>query len=195
MHAVLYITMNLDEASSSKEARESVHFWLCENGFVEKDGYFRNGPADWFVIGGRWSGELSRRKLFSIARKHGKLVKMSNVLKKEYPKFAKFFGDDDVFVLSDEVLYDENHPVWMEFKEKYSELYKLRDVGRNPYFTFGYEDDAQVVDDVLFDELDIPKAMEKDLYDGGKVIDINGDEPTKESFIGRKWIVVVDFHY
>ena len=33
---------------------------LTEEGFANQDGRWNYGPADWFLVGGRWSGELAK---------------------------------------------------------------------------------------------------------------------------------------
>jgi hypothetical protein len=58
MHARFLVTFNKDEAETSLEARSYVTDYLQENGFVG-EGRWGGGMADWFVIGGRWSGVLT----------------------------------------------------------------------------------------------------------------------------------------
>lgn len=58
MHTRMLVTMPLSEADTSLEARKYVQDWLGEEGFCG-NGRFGCGYADWFVIGGRWSGCLS----------------------------------------------------------------------------------------------------------------------------------------
>ncbi len=61
MHSRLLVTCNKDHAGTSQEAREYVYDALLnDSSFVGDGGRFGAPVADWFVIGGRWSGELSR---------------------------------------------------------------------------------------------------------------------------------------
>ena len=39
---------------------QEVANWLEENSFASEGGRWNASPADWFVIGGRWSGELDK---------------------------------------------------------------------------------------------------------------------------------------
>ena len=59
MHYRFLVTFNKDEAETSEDARSYVTDYLHEHGFAG-EGRWGGGLADWFVIGGRWSGELSR---------------------------------------------------------------------------------------------------------------------------------------
>lgn len=57
MHFPYIVVLNKDDYANSQDARESAESLLTENGFCG-DGYFNCGKADWFVVGGRWSGYL-----------------------------------------------------------------------------------------------------------------------------------------
>ncbi len=59
-HALLFVLLPKKDAKSSQAACRAVTRYLDENGFAERDGRWRDGPADWFIIAGRWSGELTR---------------------------------------------------------------------------------------------------------------------------------------
>jgi hypothetical protein len=70
MHFRFLVTVNRDRVQptlfytqehvdTSAEARRYVYGYLLTHGFAEA-GRWSRGLADWFVIGGRWSGELSR---------------------------------------------------------------------------------------------------------------------------------------
>ena len=63
MHALLYVLCPKDDVNTSNDAKNIVYNWLIEEHFVGEDGYFASPIADWLVIGGRWSGELTRIKL------------------------------------------------------------------------------------------------------------------------------------
>jgi hypothetical protein len=58
MHFRFLVTCERDKAETSAEARDYVHETLLEEGFCGA-GRWGGGISDWFVIGGRWSGELS----------------------------------------------------------------------------------------------------------------------------------------
>lgn len=49
---------NSPEGMWSAEVRTIANDWLIDEGFIAT-GKFSGGYADWFVIGGRWSGKLT----------------------------------------------------------------------------------------------------------------------------------------
>jgi len=59
MHYRFLVTCELGAAESSAEARQYVFDTLHAEGFCA-EGRWSCGMADWFVIGGRSSGDLSR---------------------------------------------------------------------------------------------------------------------------------------
>jgi len=46
--------------ATSAEVSLEVANWLNENSFSSEGGRWNSSPADWYVIGGRWSGELDK---------------------------------------------------------------------------------------------------------------------------------------
>jgi hypothetical protein len=50
--------MDKEQAEDSFQARAEANNWLEREGF-SKQGFYCNGKADWFKVGGRWSGVLS----------------------------------------------------------------------------------------------------------------------------------------
>lgn len=59
MHSLYFAILGRRHAKSSKQARYYASQRLRELGFVDnEDHLFGSGKCDWFVIGGRWSGEL-----------------------------------------------------------------------------------------------------------------------------------------
>src|SRR5882724_10014943 len=80
MHVRFLVTFNTGDAATSEEAREHVFNTLLAEGFANQVGRWNAGLADWFVIGGRWSGAFTRalldkEKLETVEkefeRKHG----------------------------------------------------------------------------------------------------------------------------
>lgn len=70
MHASLYVAFPKSEAATPSEAEEYAERFLSENGFASDDSHqFSQGYADWFVVGGRWAGDL---KYWELVSRHGK---------------------------------------------------------------------------------------------------------------------------
>lgn len=129
MHYRLLVTTR--QAGSSFEVRRHVSAWLSRNGLlIDPDTRWSGGIADWYVIGGRWTGDLS--------------------------------GISDA-----------------EWRDRYRG------------FPLGYEDDAQLVTEALYDRF--LAEYENDVADWSSFVDLE-DEPVTRAFIGRKWLVVIDYH-
>lgn len=62
MHQRLIVASLHDTRDSigSEFVNVNVYDWLNSNGFASEGGRWNNSPADWYVIGGRWSGELTK---------------------------------------------------------------------------------------------------------------------------------------
>jgi len=171
MHYRLLVLINKENAKTSKEARMYVFDRLSEEGFAGEPTRFRYPVADSFVIGGRWSGELTKTKLNEEKLKEFE-KKLEDVKDKEQAEKL--------------------------FKECFPELKETTPCWREEYKIDGYEDDAEIVTEELWDKL-ISKcdlnADNGDYYSGNMCIDIdNYDDITKENTVGKKWVVVVDFH-
>ena len=69
-------------------------------------------------------------------------------------------------------------------------------ITRSTYEELGAEDDAMLIDQALYDHFLKPLAGESFSLDGescDRFADLDGDD-VDESFIGRKWLLVVDYH-
>ena len=63
MHALYFVILDQDDAADSRGARNIATTILIEENFCYQDGFFGSGKADWFTVGGRWSGILQLVKL------------------------------------------------------------------------------------------------------------------------------------
>lgn len=57
MHHLYFVLLEDAEIADSMDARNQAVDLLEEEGFCAQ-GYFGFGKGDWYVVGGRWSGEL-----------------------------------------------------------------------------------------------------------------------------------------
>lgn len=159
---------------------------LVEGGFCEQN-RFVSGPADWFVIGGRWSGKLTE-------------LELSN---EKYDEYWERLNKVYESIPGTKPKTDEERK--MEITKIYKDVFphikvippKLRDT----YRTLGYEDDAKIIDDNIFDKI-IQPAIDAGMdfgwpnyHDGGAILDLERNEHyTRDNLVGRYWIVVIDFH-
>lgn len=176
MHERLIVLLDHDKkkVSSSRQAREYVFSWLLEQGFVSQ-GMFAQGRADWFVIGGRWSGELTLFELNPIVRAalEEKLNENPSMSRAKIERlFREFFPQ-------------HKGPVpFSSFRQHYNYL--------------GADDDAKIVSKRLWDNLikNLVKNCKGDvledplIYIGGNVEDL-----TEDKVVDKLWAVVVDYHY
>jgi len=181
MHYRFLVTVNKDAAESSEQARKLVSETLLAEGFVA-DGRWGSGQADWFVIGGRWSGELSRaawakeltRRMAAVEEEKGVQV------------WGAWYGDA------------EKQKVQKELERTFRRMWRAEapatyvgiPVNRDTYQEYGYEDDAMILTEELYN------ALLKE-YEGQCQSEHHADledEAISPDMVGTKWIVVVDYH-
>jgi hypothetical protein len=188
MHALLYVLCPKDGIPDSKSARGHVFHWLSDNGFTENKGLFQHYYADWFVVGGRWSGELT-----SAQMDQEKLTALNK-------EFNEKFG----FWISKDVSEEMRREQYRELTQKYFPDYKgFPWTFRDSYKEDGYEDDAQIVNRLIYyriikDNL-LDQINQEKLWNGGAVIatDMNEKEFSRkpDDLIDKYWAVVVDYHF
>ena len=174
----MLVTLSLEDGKS-EEARNSAYSQLMnDNSFCGEGGRFGATLCDWFVIGGRWSGKL-RKAILGQA--------YHEALEQEFPEFSR--GDIPLLLLE-------------EHKAGLNQLWhRIGGTGSHPlarsgYDHFGGDDDAMLIDPFLYDRFLKPYASCTDIIGDNELpdfADLDGDEVDK-SFIGRKWLVVVDYH-
>jgi hypothetical protein len=179
MHYRYFVLTNKSNAKTSAEARNYVENWLTDEGFCSQ-GRFGSGMADWFVIGGRWSGVLisglldkEKFKLFEEEFERQQLGWVNNKDRKEEEQRKK---SDKLF---------------MQYFPKFKgEVPYYRDT----YTQSGSEDDAKIVTKKIWDAL-LKEYEGTDAYGGSEnITDTDDDVITKKNTVGKKWVVVVDYH-
>ena len=173
MHYRLLVTITIADAANSDEARQKVFDTLMEDdSFCGSGGRFGHPLCDWFVIGGRWSGLLSET-VMGPAYKAAVITRFREMNQEYVPQS---------FIERNAAELDA---IWR----------KVGGPGPSPYTRSGYEqlgytDDAMAVTPLLFDAL-LAEYQGEDSCDG--YVDLDCD-PLQRDFIGRKWLVVVDYH-
>lgn len=179
MHHFMLVTVSLSNGTSSEDARRFAHEQLIQDdSFCGEGGRFSGPLADWFVLGGRWSGIL-REKLLGQP--------YQDALKLEFPDLTNgYFPSSSL-----EVHKAGLDQLWHRFGGAGSSP-----LTRSGYDPFGADDDAMIVDPLLYDHYLKPHAGSERTIGGDEptdFADLDGDEVV-EAFIGRKWLVVVDYH-
>jgi hypothetical protein len=177
MHYLMLITLAMEPGETSEQARDRAYDLLLEDpNFCGDGGRFGSPLCDWFVIGGRWSGRLRKALMGPPYRV---------ALEQRFPKLAlDWYSDRDV----------EPHraaldALWREFGGA-----GPSPLNRDAYAHTGYGDDALPVDRAIYDTFIERYRGQADCDDGScRFADLDGEE-VDESFIGRKWLIVVDYH-
>lgn len=183
MHHRLIVSFDKDEAKSSEEARSYVQNRLeSDTSFLGEGGRFNSPICDWFVIGGRWSGDLVIRTLDKD---------FDEEVKKIVPKSHDFgYSTHEV-----EENKDKFQKVWESLGQK-----SLNPYNRSSYDSLGQEDDAQIVNKKIYEKIlkeyedSEDGVSEKGEWGDISYVDLDYDNPTPETFIDKKWVVVVDYH-
>ena len=179
MHFLQYVLINGKGITNSATARAKA-----SRMFGRHSSYF---GCDWFEIGGRWTGHLELDKLDKkkmkqfykiISWQKGKPDLSSGEVFKE---FGKLFPERaTIFALEDGFPYH-------------------RDKGSATLKLYGYEDDGQLVDDEIWAKIISPaiKQQNKSDYNRSDLIvklPLSKKKILKKDTIGKKWIVVIDYH-
>jgi len=185
MHYLYYVALEKEGIKTSKEAREYANTMLTNEGFCNQGGYFGGGKADWFVIGGRWSGELTKLLL-----DQDKLKKVNEEL-----------GDNHWWLGGEEKMTEEKRLKQYEkvFRKYFPDFKGVLPAWRNGYNQLGEEDDAMLVDEKLLKAFKKSGCKETEIFDrefGGERTIGSLDRYKNEykySLLG-KWLVVIDYH-
>jgi hypothetical protein len=179
MHYLMLITLTMLPGETSEQGRNRAFDLLQEDrSFCGDGGRFGHPLCDWFVIGGRWSGFLRKTLIGELYR---------DALKQRFPDLAgEFYRARDAKAHGPAL--DE---VWLELGGAGPSPFN-----RDAYAYTGDGDDALPVDQALYDRLLAEYAGQSDGEEGSaacRFADLDGDE-VDGTFIGRKWIAVVDYH-
>jgi hypothetical protein len=187
----MLVTISREGIKTSEEARNAVHNKLLEDqSFCGDGGRFGSPVADWFVIGGRWSGELSRA---SWAKK---LTQNIEQLEKEagVEIWGTHYASGDMQKKQEEL----KKAIEQLYKKSLPKIFLDKDLvyDRDTYKQLGYEDDAMIVTETLYNAL-LKEYEGKDecigQWDTVSFSDLDYEAINPE-FISNKWLVVVDYH-
>ena len=180
MHTLLIVTVSMWDARHSQEAKDHADDLLREDdSFCGNGGRFGSSLCDWFLVGGRWSGLLQETLLGDAYQA---------AFKREFPQFANGWYPRDLVEQHREALSQ----FWHRFGGK----------GEHPVTRLALDitcgdDDAMPLNRFLYDHfLKEHAGFATNLPGHGAVCDFADldDEPVEESFIDRKWLVVIDYH-
>jgi hypothetical protein len=182
MHYRFLVTFKSSAAKNSGQARRYVEQTLLAQGFVGADSRWGCGMADWFIIGGRWSGELSRYSWAKLITEQMDALEKSH----DIQVWGMHYGDE------------EHRQAQRGLAERFQQLwnaaaphaYRGIPIRRDTYKADGYDDDAMILSQELYD------ALLKE-YEGLETSEYHADlerEPIDPAMVGHTWLVVVDYH-
>lgn len=179
MHTLYFVKL---KAENSKEARRKAYNLLEENNFAtDSQGFYGSSKADWYVVGGRWSG------LFTDKKETEELIKP--LLEKELKERPDLLN----------YLYINDHSVSKELKEQIDTI-SIKKTGL-PYFRCTYDNDGYEDDAVLITK-EILEKLTSEQYNNTEIADVNEDEYIEEEYTCDKltdesigdWLVIIDYH-
>lgn len=177
IHKKLLVTLSQDRADTAQHAKDYAYSYLTEEGFVGHDERFGGGYADWFVIGGRWSGCLLSE----------------DALEEHDASVRKMVGADEKNpYLTTQQIEDNKEEIQALWEAQGND--GVSPLLRSTYRDDGYEDDAMIVDERIYQEHLEEFVGYRANDDDMGWIDIEYDECSRENLIG-KWVVVVDYHF
>lgn len=184
MHYLYFVAKKKEKGDIKEKVQSEVRNELESEGFAGESGFYSNSKADWFVMGGRWSGELQQIKLKDWHKKASELVKKNRSKKDES---LSFISSDDI---------DRN-------KEELQKLWEsLGGTGRNSWdrdqYYGTYEDDVMLLNKELIEVLDSKeyKEVEVAIMEDGYIQDemLLKDFLKREDIVDNYWLCVVDYH-
>jgi hypothetical protein len=181
MHSRLFVLFDKDEAENSEAARNVASEMLDANGFTGLGGVFSSPPADWYSIGGRWSGELT-------------WLHLGPEKQDELWKKAKERHGIEGIPFKESETHQQLRAIFREMFPDFP-ADKAEPVARNPHKSC--EDDAMLLDETLAKFLkELKQYPDGNLHDGECWVDLSDFDNQYDLMeqLGKKWVVVVDFH-
>jgi hypothetical protein len=181
MHYRFLVTFNPAHAKNSTQAREYVFTTLHDEGFCA-EGRFSSAFADWFVVGGRWSGELSRRSWARLIYEAMEDIEAQ----KGIQVWGAWYADKEQRACQ-EKLAAQFQEMWNTAAPR---AFRGIPIERDTYKTDGYEDDAMLLTQELYNNVlhEFAGTNESEYH-----ADLDGED-VSPAMVGRKWLVVVDYH-
>lgn len=168
----------------SKEVRQYVEEFLHNQGFDTQLQY-ASGPADWLMIGGRWSGELTSVQMNPLLWKACSEELNEKAMQVGLNSFHSQLTKDDI---------KKGMAIFKKFFPRYTGPVPLY---RDEYRLNGYEDDAQIVSKKLWLRL-IEEILGKsgDDYYEDPLLYLDGsiEDLSEKKIVNKMWAVVVDYH-
>jgi hypothetical protein len=175
MHFLLYVCIPVEEAKTSLQARRRACQYLVQEHFVSAGRFC--GHCDYFSVGGRYSGMLT-------------LLRLRGLHPREFRLFLKQYRETKTPLAASKL-----------FKKCFPKFDERIPVARSDVGFDGYQDDAQLMDEILFAQL--KAGFDRGVtnawaFEKPNVIFTDLDETqwpkTAKDAAGRHWVVVIAYH-
>lgn len=188
MHYLYFVAKKKEKEDKKEDIASEVENQLNNEGFAGEGGYWVSCKSDWFVMGGRWSGELQKVKMDNW---HDKALEIAKKGRPEEDNDRDFITQTDI---------ERNNAELQELWEK------LGGTGRHCWdrnrLTTGetyFEDDTMLLDEELYKGLvdkdydEVEVAVMEDGWVEEEML-LKDFLKNKENVVGNYWICVVDYH-
>jgi hypothetical protein len=183
MHQLYFVKIKAD---NPYEAITSAEQFLVDNNFSGEGGMFSSPKADWFLMGGRWSGLLSTLTWASRAYKE-----IQELEDKHDIRIIGCFYCDKEKTKKQEELKKEAEKIWSKYQKDVPK--ECKDV---PYFRDNFASGFQVDDAMILTKELIEKLKEN--YGEVEVCCVEDYDEIFVSDLGEldlgDYLVVVDYH-
>jgi len=189
MHSLYFVVIPKAQAETAREAISEAEDWLNENDFASEGGFYSSSRADWFQMGGRWSGLLSEVTWAKKATAEiAKLEKENDI-----QLIGCSYGDKKKTALQAKLM-QQAEEIWAKYRPtEYAEVKFQRSMYDNQ------DDDAMLLTEEVLKALQkkYPKKNPDDGWGDVQFVDTEDfyeDALYKLKADPEKWIVVVDYH-
>ena len=197
MHARMIGLLDVVEAATPEVAARKVSSILELEGFAGHSGLFCSSPADWFEVGGRFSGDLVRvyfneEKMKEAERKIREegldlMTRDEEEERQHLQRICQIFEEAFPHASDQEIFALARPYSWRSSSDPAKQ---------------GTQADAQIMNACLWYSVvsklkQYPIDCTRDeLWQGEGCVYLSDPwEPISEDLIGKVWTVVIDFHY
>ncbi len=115
MHQIFFVTVSKGQAKTVKQAIREAANILDNNSFSGEGGFYAGCKADWYVIGGRYSGSFQMAEAGKDMKDEkawdeikGKEVDAVEFTKKLHKQLIKYIKDSTYYEVDDVELFDDD---------------------------------------------------------------------------------------
>ena len=170
--------------TTSLKIRKDVFGRMLDEGFIDNK-KFSYGIADWFVIGGRWSGAFTEIELNKL---------LWSACLEKLQEDINSTGLNSFYRNLKKTQVNNGTKIFNSFFPKFKGQLPFY---RDSYSQTGFSDDAKIIDKKLWNGL-IKKLIKECTGNDSEdpLINLDGDakDLTFMNTVDKKWAVVIDYH-